>query len=146
MATMTTSLNALVRQAGIGVAGGIVGGIAFGIMMGMMDMLPMVAALVGASDAVVGFIVHLGISAIIGAIYGVVSSRLPQAWTPQLIAGVANGVIWWVLGALILMPLMLGMNQMVFVIEQMQIMSLIGHVIFGVVAAVVVKVLKERAV
>ena len=45
------------------------------------------------------------------------------------------GVLWWVLGALILMPALLGMFQMIFVIEQMQWMSLLGHIIFGEVLA-----------
>lgn len=54
------------------------------------------------------------------------------------------GIIWWVLGALILMPIMLGMGQMVFVIEGMQIESLIGHIIFGVILTAVYKVQADR--
>jgi len=40
-----------------------------------------------------------------------------------------------VLGALIVMPLLLGMTQMVFVIGQAQWMSLMGHIIFGLVTS-----------
>ena len=46
----------------------------FGIMMGMMDMLPMAGMLVRQENAVIGFIVHMLISAIFGAIYGLVTS------------------------------------------------------------------------
>ncbi|MGQ9815946.1 MAG: hypothetical protein ACUVR3_12505 [Candidatus Roseilinea sp.] len=42
-----------------GLIGGAVGGVAFGILMGVMGMLPMVAGLVGSSDALVGFIVQM---------------------------------------------------------------------------------------
>jgi hypothetical protein len=47
-------------------------------------------------------------------------------------------------GALILMPAMLGMTEMIFVIGQMQWMSLMGHVIFTVIMALVFKALAER--
>jgi uncharacterized membrane protein YagU involved in acid resistance len=122
-----------------GILGGIAGGVVFGIMMGLMDMLPMVGMLIGQENAVVGFIVHIIISIIFGAVYGLVGSRLPEGWGINIGAGVVYGVILWVVGALVLMPLMLGMNEMVFAIGQPQIMSLIGHVIFGVILAAVYK-------
>ncbi len=128
-----------------GVAGGIVGGIVFGMMMQMMGAIPMIAMLVGSESVVVGWVVHLLISAFIGAVYGVVAARLPSSWGITIAAGVVNGIVWWVLGALILMPLMLGMGEMVLRIEQMQINSLIGHVIFGVIAAAVFRTLYNRA-
>jgi len=128
-----------------GVAGGIVGGIIFGIMMQTMGMMPMVALLAGSDSVVVGWVVHLLISAFIGAVYGVVAARLSPSWGVTVAAGVVNGVVWWVLGALILMPLLLGMGEMVLRVEQMQINSLIGHVIFGVVAAAVFRMLYHRA-
>jgi hypothetical protein len=61
--------------------------------------------------------------------------RFPQTWSFAALAGLVYGVIWWVLGALTLMPALLGMFQMIFVIEQMQWMSLMGHIIFGEVLA-----------
>ncbi|MCA9905941.1 MAG: hypothetical protein KC547_18925 [Anaerolineae bacterium] len=148
MATNTLPARAqsgLVPAITYGVAGGLVGGIVFGIMMQMMGAIPMVAMLVGSESVVVGWVVHLLISAVIGAVYGVVAARLPSSWGITLAAGVVNGIVWWVLGALILMPLMLGMGEMVLRIEQMQINSLIGHVIFGVIAAAVFRTLYNRA-
>jgi hypothetical protein len=59
-------------------------------------------------------------------------------------SGALNGIIWWILGALILMPLMLGMGDMVFVIGGDQWMSLVGHLIFGVVTALVFLPLSKR--
>jgi hypothetical protein len=75
------------------------------------------------------------ISAVIGAIYGLVAGRFAVNTTTALIGGIINGVVWWVLGALVLMPLMLGMSQMVFVIGQAQWMSLLGHIIYGLVTS-----------
>jgi hypothetical protein len=46
-------------------------------------------------------------------------------------------VIWWILGALLLMPLMLGMREMVLVIGGAQWMSLVGHLLYGVVTGLV---------
>lgn len=118
-----------------GALAGIIGGIPFGILMGMMGMMPMIGMLVRVESALAGALVHAAISAITGAIYGFFAVRLPQTWGTAAIAGILYGVIWWVLGALILMPALLGMFQMIFVIEQMQWMSLMGHIIFGVVLA-----------
>jgi uncharacterized membrane protein YagU involved in acid resistance len=96
-------------------------------------MLPMVGMLVGQENAAIGFIVHMAISAGIGGTYGVVVTRMPQTVKSAIAAGAINGIVWWVLGALILMPLMLGMGEMVFVVGQMQWMSLLGHLIYGVI-------------
>jgi uncharacterized membrane protein YagU involved in acid resistance len=134
-----------IRLAALGAIAGIGGGIAFGMLMAMMGMLPMVAMLVGSESAVVGFIVHLAISAFIGAVYGVAAGRFPNTAKVALVGGVVNGLVWWVLGALILMPLMLGMSQMVFVIESAQWMSLMGHIIYGLVTAFLLIPLRSRA-
>jgi hypothetical protein len=50
-----------------GIVGGLVGGVVFGLLMQMMDMLPMVAMLVGGESIALGWLVHLAISAFIGA-------------------------------------------------------------------------------
>jgi uncharacterized membrane protein YagU involved in acid resistance len=120
-----------------GAIAGLAGGLVFGMMMAIMGMLPMVAMLVRSESAFVGFIVHMLISAFIGAVYGFVAGRFSLTATNALIGGIVNGVVWWVLGALILMPLMLGMAQMVFVIGGDQWMSLIGHLIYGLITAFV---------
>ena len=61
--------------------------------------------------------------------------RFPLTWGNAVLGGLIYGVIWWVLGALVLMPALLGMSENIFVIGQMQWMSLLGHIIFGVVLA-----------
>jgi hypothetical protein len=136
MSTSTLSTQKLdMRVLWLGAVAGIIGGIPFGILMGIMGMMPMIGMLVRVDSAFVGVLVHAAISAITGAIYGFFAVRFPQTWGVAVLAGIVYGVIWWVLGALILMPALLGMFQNIFVVGQMQWMSLMGHIIFGVVLA-----------
>lgn len=131
-----------VQQSGLskgivkGAVAGLGGGVVFGMMMAMMGMLPMVAGLVGSQSPGIGALVHMLISAAIGALYGAVLTlgRLKSSTGFAIISGMINGVIWWVLGALIMMPIGLGMANMVFQIGTAQWLSLMGHLIYGIVA------------
>lgn len=143
MSTLTLKANTTSHILS-GALAGLIGGAVFGMLMAMMGMLPMVGKLVGQENTIVGLIVHLAISAIIGAIYAVAAVRLPVGWLPAVLAGTANGVVWWVLGALVLMPLGLGMPQMVFALGMTQWMSLMGHLIFGVVTALALAPVHKR--
>ncbi|MBC3193970.1 hypothetical protein H7X46_23210 [Pseudonocardia sp. C8] len=124
-----------------GAVAGIGGGIMFGILMAMMGMLPKVAMLVGSDSAAVGAVVHLAISAILGAGFGLVVPLI-RFW-PLLGAGVAYGVIWWVLGGLLLMPAGLGMP--VFQMGANAMQSLMGHLIYGIVTALIFYGFRRRA-
>ncbi|TDD55239.1 hypothetical protein [Saccharopolyspora elongata] len=124
-----------------GALAGIGGGIVFGILMAAMGMLPMVAMLVGSTNVGVGVVVHLVISAILGAGFGLVAP-FTEFW-PLLGAGVVYGAVWWVLGGLLLMPVGLGMP--VFQVGQMAVMSLVGHLLYGIVMSVVLFGFRRRA-
>jgi len=126
------STRDILKAAGAGGLAGVAGGVPFGMMMAVMGMLPMVAALIGSSSAGVGLGVHLLISTLIGVPFGVVAMLTTKSARGTLLAGIANGVLWWGLGALILMPLGLGMPENVFAIGPPQMMSLLGHLVFGV--------------
>lgn len=134
------------RSLVLGIVAGLGGGMVFGMMMAMMNMLPMIAGLVGSQSPVVGAIVHMMISTTIGAIYGVALNlgHFSLNWGFAVVSGMANGVIWWVLGALILMPIGLGMANMVFQIGTAQWLSLMGHLIYGVVTGVLYLILVRR--
>ena len=146
MSTSTLQTQGLdTRAIWTGALAGLIGGIPFGIMMGMMGMMPMIGMLVRVENAFVGALVHAAISAITGAIYAFFAVRFPLTWGNAILGGLVYGVIWWVLGALILMPAILGMFENIFVIGQMQWMSLLGHIIFGVVLALSFTWLSRRA-
>lgn len=127
-----------------GAIAGLGGGAIFGMMMAMMGMLPMVAMLAGAQYPMIGFVVHMAISAAIGGAYGLAVGRLPQNALTGVVAGAVNGVLWWVLGALVAMPLMLGMSNMVLQIGDAQWMSLVGHIIYGVITGLIFIPLNKR--
>lgn len=118
-----------------GVLAGLAGGVMFGLMMTMNGMIGMVGALAGRpGDVAIGWVVHLVISAIIGAIFGVIAPTGADTGKLMLWGG-AYGIVWWVLGPLLMMPIMLGMGpQLSAAGIQNAIPSLIGHILFGLVA------------
>ncbi|MCH7230913.1 hypothetical protein L0U85_08630 [Glycomyces sp. L485] len=129
-------MQAVMARAVPGIVGGLIGGVAFGILMQIEDMLPMVAMLIGQTSIVMGWAVHLVISAGLGLGYVVIVGPMVKNVGTGLATGLIWGVVWWMLGALVLMPLFLGMNEMVFVIETMQWKSLMGHLIYGLILGV----------
>ncbi|MDP9315728.1 MAG: hypothetical protein M3R24_33515, partial [Chloroflexota bacterium] len=74
-------------------------------------------------------IIHLLISAFIGATFGVIFGGASTSYGRALAFGLLYGAIWWVLGPLVVMPAMMGMP--LFMINDMTLMSLVGHLIFG---------------
>lgn len=124
-------------------AGGVAGGLVFGMMMQAMGMIPMVAQLVGSSSTAVGWVVHLAISAVIGGLFGVITTRFSGGTLTMVGAGAGYGMVWWVLGPLLLMPAKLGMP--LFTIDSMAWKSLMGHIIFGMVLGAVSWALGRRA-
>ena len=125
-----------VRALQYGIYGGLAGGVLFGFMMGVMGMLPMIGQLVGVPSATIGVLVHLFISAVIGATFAAILQW--TGWRPGIGIGLAYGLLWWGLGPLTLMPLLLGMGLGVnwnAVAVSQAIPSLIGHLVFGATLA-----------
>ncbi|MDA2813188.1 hypothetical protein O4J56_21260 [Nocardiopsis sp. RSe5-2] len=57
-------------------------------------------------------------------------------------AGAGYGVVWWVIGPLAAMPMMMGMPM--FSIDRTAMMSLVGHLVYGLVTAVALFFLSRR--
>lgn len=131
------------RRIAAGVLGGLAGGVVFGVLMAVMGMLPMIAALIGSDSAAVGLGLHLGTSVVIGLGLTVILGGMLTGYGRGAVLGLLYGAFWWVLGALLIMPLMLGMP--LFAISTMALMSLMGHLVYGLILGVVaVRVLKGR--
>jgi hypothetical protein len=131
----------LARRVAAGVLGGIAGGLVFGVLMTMMGMLPMIASMVGSDSALVGFGVHVVISVLIGLGLTVPFAGLLKSHGRGALIGLVYGALWWVLGPLLIMPTMLGMP--VFMIDAAAGWSLMGHLVYGIILALVaVRVLK----
>lgn len=130
-----------------GAVAGLLAGVVFGMMMqmmtaptpdgGEMPMMMMVAQVVGSDSLIVGWLYHLFNSAVIGGLFGVALGARAQSYRTGLGLGAAWGVVWWVLGALILMPLFLGMPAFAALrmppMRPVAMGSLVGHIIFGLI-------------
>jgi hypothetical protein len=121
-----------------GIVGGIAGGIVFGMLMAMMGMLPVIASMAGSDSPIVGFGIHMLISAFIGATFGLIFGPMSRTFQMGLVWGLVYGAVWWVLGPLMIMPTMMGMGlQFGAAFTTTNLMSLMGHLIYGAVTGLV---------
>jgi hypothetical protein len=139
----SSGLPALASQPLVaGALAGLAGGVVFGLMMAVMmpPMLGMIGALVGAPS--LGFLVHGIFSMVIGAGFALVLSPRVRDTAASVLYGAGYGLAWWVLGPLLIMPIWMGMGPMLSeALARPNIMSLIGHVIYGVITGVVYRLL-----
>lgn len=126
---------------------GVIAGIVFGVMMqtmtaptpdgGTMPMMAMVGQVIGWPTVAGGWVYHLFNSAIIGAIFGWLLGARVHDYGSGLGWGAAYGGFWWILGALILMPMLLGMApfapMMMPPMQMVAVGSLIGHLVYGLI-------------
>ncbi len=126
---------------------GLVAGLVFGMMMqmmmaptpdgGQMPMMAMVAKVVKSDSLFVGWLYHLFNSAVTGAIFGLILGERVHGYPSGFAWGTAYGVLWWILGGLILMPILLGMPAFApLMMEPMRPVamgSLMGHIIYGLI-------------
>ncbi|MGH7718663.1 MAG: hypothetical protein ACREON_07460 [Gemmatimonadaceae bacterium] len=134
-----------------GAVAGVAAGVVFGVMMqmmtaptpdgGRMPMMAMVAMVVRSQSLVVGWLYHLFNSAVIGALFGAFLGGRAHGYGSGVGLGALWGVVWWVLGALILMPILLGMPPFAALrmppMRPVAMGSLIGHLIYGIILGAV---------
>jgi len=128
-----------------GILGGIGGGLIFGMLMAMMGMLPTIASMVGSDSPIIGFLIHMMMSIGIGLGLTVLfGNSLLTSYPRGLLFGIGYGIIWWVLGPLMAMPMIFGMAPFSF--DATTLPSLMGHMIFGaILGTVAVKVLARHS-
>lgn len=128
-----------------GIWAGIIAGVVFGAMMGMMGMLPMVAKLFGGEAAFLGFVIHIVFSAIIGGFFGLFLGHTALEKGIGILLGLVYGLVWWVLGPLIIMPVWLGMGVQLSVAgAQMSLPSLWGHLVYGFILGLVYALMTSK--
>jgi uncharacterized membrane protein YagU involved in acid resistance len=133
------------RALGIGVLASVAGGLVFTIVMVQTGVLPVVASLVGGSTAEAGFVVHMAISAIVGATFGLLFQRDAYTYGAGLAWGLVYGLVWWFLGPLTLMPILLGAGiQWSLEAAVATYPSLIGHLGYGAATALVFWLLAQH--
>ncbi|MGD8624879.1 MAG: hypothetical protein PVJ34_10100 [Anaerolineae bacterium] len=133
------------RALGRGALAGLVGGLIFTLVMVQLGVLPAVASLIGATSSLTGLVVHLVISNLIGASYGLLFRHQSYDLPSALGWGVSYGFFWWILGFLTLMPILLGTTPRWTVeVAAGSFPSLVGHLAYGAGLALVYYRLEAR--
>jgi uncharacterized membrane protein YagU involved in acid resistance len=130
---------------GRGAVAGLAGGLVFWPQIVAVDGLPWIARLAGGTSPAIGLVVHLAISIIIGASYGVLFERESPDWGAAIGWGMLYGITWWFVGTLTLFPIWLGASfTWTTAAAANALSSLLGHLIFGAVTATVFLLLERR--
>lgn len=127
----------------------LVKGVIPGVMAGYLflayaggGMQAMIGGMINANDFV-GFILHVIFSAIIGALYTAYFApnvKLGNPLVTIVVGGLIYGIIWWVVGGNLIMPLVAGGDVFQFGLGP----SFYGHIIFGHALAFLV-ILRDMA-
>ena len=135
----------VLQSLGWGALAGLVGGLVSSPIMLQTGVLSKVAGVDTSLSNLHGLVLHLLVSALIGMSFGL----LFRNESPNLGSGVAwgwlFGLMWWYLGPLTLLPLILtGVCDWSTDAASALLPSLIGHLIFGAVTAYVFLKLENR--
>ncbi len=124
-----------VSRAGAGVVGGLAGGVVLGIALQVMGFMPDMAALAGRSSATAAWVVHLGIAAVAGALYGILVGLHVSR---QVVSAVGIGLVYGggLGGLLILLALPIAGGGDVFAFTDKAMRGLLAYAVFGVVIGV----------
>ena len=115
---------------------GLAGGLVFGVVMALIGFLPTVAAIVRTDSIPLAFAVHMLFAAIIGAGFGILVVRQRTQASELLFWGLVYGALWWFLGPLTLLPILLGKPVTWDLASGQNLLpSLIGHLVYGTVTA-----------
>lgn len=136
-----------------GLVGGLIGGVIFGIMMTMQMRMIVEMAIPGmyglGPSLALGWGIHMFHSVVLGAVFGLLlqstglEDRLDSNVTVA-VAGLAYGVVLWVVLASFVMPAWVGaMTEMAPPVPNWNVQSLMGHAVFGIVLGLLYAILKR---
>ncbi len=130
---------------GWGATASLVSGLVFSLLMLAVGFLPRVAGLMGRSSVLVGFLIQMIFSVLIGMSYGLLFLREAPNFGSGILWGLLYGLIWWFIGPLTLLPILLGANFTWTTEAATSLLpSLIGHLIFGALTAFIFLLLERR--
>jgi hypothetical protein len=135
----------VLHSLGYGALGSLVGGVFFTGVLLAIGSVPKMANIVGGSSLVLGFLVNMVISVLIGMSYGLLFRYEAPDFGSGVAWGLVYGLIWWFIGPLTLMPILLG-GTFDWTTESAGALLplLIGHLLYGAVTAVVFLALERR--
>ncbi len=133
------------RTAQWGGLAGLAGGLLYLLVLISTGSLGEIAAIVGGTSPVLGSVVHLCLSTLLGISFGL----LFQREAPNLASGIAWGLVYglmgWYLGPLTLFPIALGSASLwIPAVAEAQFPAMTGHLIYGAVAGGAFWLLESR--
>ncbi len=129
-----------------GTLGGLAGGLLFTFVLAQVDGLERIAGLAGGGSPALGLAVHLVIAVVLGMTYGLLFRHEGGDPEAALGWGLSYGVLWWLLGNLTLLPLLLGEPPEWSVGGLAEgFPSLIGHLAYGTGLALLLAALERRS-
>lgn len=128
-----------------GALAGFAGGLVSGAALSRVGALPPTASLVRAESAAAGLVLHVAIGIVLGAGFSILVWRQRAGAGETLFWGLTYGVIWWFLGPLTLVPLLLlGFIAWDVHSTQEAFASLIGYLLYGAVTGLTLAALRAR--
>jgi uncharacterized protein (DUF2062 family) len=135
----------ILHSVGWGALAGLVGGLISSPVMLATGILPKIAGLGSGFSLFGGLSIHLFISALIGMSYGLLFRNEASSLGLGLGWGWLFGLIWWYLGPMTFLPLMLtGVCDWSTDAASALLPSLMGHLIYGAVTALTFLLLERR--
>jgi uncharacterized membrane protein YagU involved in acid resistance len=135
----------ILRSLQWGALAGLAGGLVSSPVMLATGILPHTAGLGSHFSTVLGFLLHLLISSVLGMGYGLLFRHEAPTLEWGVLWGNTFGLIWWYLGPMTLLPLILtGQCDWTSAAASQLLPSLVGHLIYGGITAWVFFVLERR--
>jgi len=133
------------RSFGWSIIASLVGGVLFSLIMVATGTLPHLARMVGSTSPALGFLLHLCVSIPIGVTYGILFQRESPSAGAGIIWGMVYGLVWWFLGPLTLLPVLLGESfSWTTTAASAALPQLIGHLLYGASMALVFLFFERR--
>jgi uncharacterized membrane protein YagU involved in acid resistance len=127
-----------------GAAAGIAGGLLYALVLFATKSWGQIAAIVGGASPVLGFVVHLAISVLVGVSYGLLFQREAPNAASAIGWGMVYGLIGWFIGPLTLLSASQDGTLWTQAEARSQFPSLVGQLIYGAVAAAAFWFLERR--
>jgi uncharacterized membrane protein YagU involved in acid resistance len=130
-----------------GAVAGLVAGVVWGVMLTVMQtpmligdqrsMMSLVAHAVRSESLLVGWGAHLVVSVVLGVLLGVAARAWSRSDGDAVALGVLLGMVAWIGGWLVVMPLLLGEPPLATLLDlhnvPLAVGSFLGHVLYGAI-------------
>lgn len=127
-------------KAAAGALAGLIGGMLCGLVMNLVrtpegeSIVGLIGGIVGAPGAIGGWVVILVSSAAAGVLFGSVLGPRIHSPVNGMLWGAVYGALWWFVGGLLILPVLLGWGVLGPVLREDQTLALgqiAGHVVYG---------------